>query len=193
MEFLGDAVLRLAATEFIDQNFPESPVGFCSNLRAQLVSDRWLSDVGAKLEIEQYLMLGRYAQGIIPPNRDCGPMPPKHSSALYTAPLATLKPFTVGSVPTGTPQPRIYWLHPTNSTAKHHFRSGAKAKARTAPLRHRRMQPQPRRPRTLPLPGEHPRQRACRGQRPIPEGSRQNAATAALQALEGSDAPQASQ
>ena len=63
LEFLGDAVLRLAATEFIDQNFPNLSVGFCSNLRAQLVSDRWLSDVGAKLEIEQYLMLGRYAQG----------------------------------------------------------------------------------------------------------------------------------
>ena len=30
LEFLGDAVLRLAATEFIDQHYPALPVGRCS-------------------------------------------------------------------------------------------------------------------------------------------------------------------
>ena len=38
-------------------------MGACSNLRAQLVSDRWLADVGAALGIEQHLLLGRHAQG----------------------------------------------------------------------------------------------------------------------------------
>ena len=38
-------------------------MGACSNLRAQLVSDRWLADVGATLAIEQQLLLGRHAQG----------------------------------------------------------------------------------------------------------------------------------
>ena len=63
LEFLGDAVLRLAATEFIDRHHADLPVGACSNLRAQLVSDRWLADVGASLGIEQHLLLGRHAQG----------------------------------------------------------------------------------------------------------------------------------
>ena len=63
LEFLGDAVLRLAATEFIDRHHADLAVGACSNLRAQLVSDRWLADVGAALAIEQHLLLGRHAQG----------------------------------------------------------------------------------------------------------------------------------
>ena len=63
LEFLGDAVLRLAATEFIDRHHADLAVGACSNLRAQLVSDRWLADVGAGLAIEQHLLLGRHAQG----------------------------------------------------------------------------------------------------------------------------------
>ena len=63
LEFLGDAVLRLAATEFIDRHHADLAVGACSNLRAQLVSDRWLTDVGATLAIEQHLLLGRHAQG----------------------------------------------------------------------------------------------------------------------------------
>ena len=63
LEFLGDAVLRLAATEFIDRHHADLAVGACSNLRAQLVSDRWLAEVGAGLAIEQHLLLGRHAQG----------------------------------------------------------------------------------------------------------------------------------
>ena len=63
LEFLGDAVLRLAATEFIDRNHPHLAVGACSNLRAQLVSDRWLAEVGATLSIETHLLLGRHAEG----------------------------------------------------------------------------------------------------------------------------------
>ena len=63
LEFLGDAVLRLAATEFIDRHHADLAVGACSNLRAQLVSDRWLADVGGALGIEQHLLLGRHAQG----------------------------------------------------------------------------------------------------------------------------------
>ena len=63
LEFLGDAVLRLAATEFIDHHYPDLPVGSCSNLRAQLVSDRWLSQLGEQLQLESFLVLGPKAQG----------------------------------------------------------------------------------------------------------------------------------
>ena len=63
LEFLGDAVLRLAATEFIDHHYPDLPVGSCSNLRAQLVSDRWLAQLGEQLQLESFLVLGQKAQG----------------------------------------------------------------------------------------------------------------------------------
>ena len=63
LEFLGDAVLRLAATEFIDHHHPNLPVGNCSSLRAQLVSDRWLTQLGEKLQIERFLVMGPKALG----------------------------------------------------------------------------------------------------------------------------------
>ncbi len=63
LEFLGDAVLRLAATEFIDQHYPNLPVGRCSSLRAQLVSDRWLTQLGDKLQLDSFLVLGPKALG----------------------------------------------------------------------------------------------------------------------------------
>ena len=63
LEFLGDAVLRLAATEFIDHHYPNLPVGKCSSLRAQLVSDRWLTQLGEKLQLDSFLVLGPKALG----------------------------------------------------------------------------------------------------------------------------------
>ena len=63
LEFLGDAVLRLAATEFIDRHYADLAVGACSNLRAQLVSDRWLAQLGEQLQLESYLLLGPKALG----------------------------------------------------------------------------------------------------------------------------------
>ena len=63
LEFLGDAVLRLAATEFIDYHYPDLPVGDCSSLRAQLVSDRWLTQLGEKLQLNTLLVLGPKALG----------------------------------------------------------------------------------------------------------------------------------
>jgi len=39
------------------------PVGSCSNLRAQLVSDRWLAQLGEQLQLESFLLLGPKAQG----------------------------------------------------------------------------------------------------------------------------------
>ena len=58
LEFLGDAVLRLAATEFIEKNFPKMNVGERSELRAQLVSDKWLSEIGQQIAIREILITG---------------------------------------------------------------------------------------------------------------------------------------
>ncbi|QNI75259.1 ribonuclease III [Synechococcus sp. MVIR-18-1] len=63
LEFLGDAVLRLAASDFIESEHPQMPVGERSALRAQLVSDRWLANLGGRIGIESLLNLGAKASG----------------------------------------------------------------------------------------------------------------------------------
>ena len=63
LEFLGDAVLRLAASEFIALNFPNMKVGDRSALRAQLVSDRWLTNLGRNLKIVEIMHIGPNAAG----------------------------------------------------------------------------------------------------------------------------------
>ena len=63
LEFLGDAVLRLAASDFIESEHPQLPVGERSALRAQLVSDRWLAEFGNAIGIEALLKLGAKANG----------------------------------------------------------------------------------------------------------------------------------
>ena len=61
LEFLGDAVLRLAATKFIEQHYPDLNVGNCSDLRSHLVSDDWLAQVGEEIDITNYIILGKHA------------------------------------------------------------------------------------------------------------------------------------
>ena len=61
LEFLGDAVLRLIASDFIKNKFPQMLVGERSELRSHLVSDQWLEEVGAKIEIENVLIMGKKA------------------------------------------------------------------------------------------------------------------------------------
>ena len=63
LEFLGDAVLRLAAAEFLRSAHPSLSVGDTSALRAQLVSDRWLSDLARAIALEPVLLLGAMAAG----------------------------------------------------------------------------------------------------------------------------------
>ena len=63
LEFLGDAVLRLAAAEFLQALNPQLSVGRCSAVRAQLVSDRWLAELAGRCELAAALRLGPLAQG----------------------------------------------------------------------------------------------------------------------------------
>ena len=58
LEFLGDAVLRLIASDFIKNTYPNMKVGERSELRSHLVSDQWLSEVGNKINIKSVLILG---------------------------------------------------------------------------------------------------------------------------------------
>jgi ribonuclease-3 len=61
LEFLGDAVLRLAAAEFLQRQQPALSVGQCAALRAQIVSDRWLAELGETCDIAAVLHLGPMA------------------------------------------------------------------------------------------------------------------------------------
>tara|TARA_Y100001968_G_scaffold27601_1_gene21496 strand:+ start:109 stop:852 length:744 start_codon:yes stop_codon:yes gene_type:complete len=61
LEFLGDAVLRLIASDFIKSKYPDMLVGERSELRSQLVSDQWLEEVGNKINIKSVLVIGNKA------------------------------------------------------------------------------------------------------------------------------------
>nr|YP_002049121.1 putative ribonuclease III [Paulinella chromatophora]ACB42911.1 putative ribonuclease III [Paulinella chromatophora] len=63
LEFLGDAVLRLAAAEHLLSHYPTLSVGQSSALRAQLVSDRWLAEIGESCGIETVIRIGAAASG----------------------------------------------------------------------------------------------------------------------------------
>jgi ribonuclease-3 len=59
MEFLGDAVLGFLVSESLVRRFPSYPEGRLSKLKAHLVSAAHLYEVARKLELGQYLFLGR--------------------------------------------------------------------------------------------------------------------------------------
>ena len=63
LEFFGDAVLRLAASNFIEKKYPQMSVGERSELRAQIVSDEWLAKLGKKINIEKVIIKGSKALG----------------------------------------------------------------------------------------------------------------------------------
>ena len=63
LEFFGDAVLRLAASNFIEKKYPQMNVGERSELRAQIVSDEWLRKLGREIGIEKLIIKGPKALG----------------------------------------------------------------------------------------------------------------------------------
>lgn len=59
MEFLGDAVVGLAAAECLYRRYPELKEGELTRLRGALVSRRHLGQVGKQLNLGKHLRLGR--------------------------------------------------------------------------------------------------------------------------------------
>ncbi len=57
LEFLGDAVLGLRASERLLQAYPESSEGQLSRLRAWIVSSRYLAQMAERLDLGAYLRL----------------------------------------------------------------------------------------------------------------------------------------
>lgn len=58
LEFLGDAVLELVATEHLYKNYPH-PEGELTNFRSALVNYKKLSDIAKRLGFEQFLLMSR--------------------------------------------------------------------------------------------------------------------------------------
>lgn len=58
-EFLGDAVLQLAVTEYLFATFPDLPEGQLAKIRAASVSGSELAKVARELNLGEYLLLGR--------------------------------------------------------------------------------------------------------------------------------------
>ena len=59
LEFLGDAVLELAVTEFLYAKYPKEPEGWLTSLRAALVNYQMLARVAKEIDLEQSIFLSR--------------------------------------------------------------------------------------------------------------------------------------
>ncbi|ABB33925.1 ribonuclease III [Synechococcus sp. CC9605] len=194
LEFLGDAVLRLAATEFIDRHHADLTVGACSNLRAQLVSDRWLADVGEALGIEEHLLLGRHAQGDRSArSRLRADATEALIGALYTA-LGNLKAIHRWLTPHWSATTQAVLATPHQFGGKTTLQEWSQGQGlglpRYATEECSRQHGDPERFRCqVSIQGRNLAEAKGRSRKE----AEQNAATAALQALEGSDAPQKSQ
>lgn len=70
LEFLGDAVLELASSEFLYENYMEDPEGDMSKLRASIVCEPTLAAVARKIGIRESLLLGKGEEATGGRNRD---------------------------------------------------------------------------------------------------------------------------
>ena len=59
LEFLGDAVLELAVTEYLYKTYPEQPEGELTTWRAALVNAKMLSAIAKELGFNDYLLLSK--------------------------------------------------------------------------------------------------------------------------------------
>lgn len=63
LEFFGDAVVRLAAAEFLAETYPDGTVGEWTAIRSQLVSDRALARIAQTYNLDRHLLKAPGTQG----------------------------------------------------------------------------------------------------------------------------------
>jgi ribonuclease III len=63
LEFVGDAVIRLTAAEFLFETYPDASEGELSAIRGMLVSDRVLSQIASRYGLDRYLLMSDSAFG----------------------------------------------------------------------------------------------------------------------------------
>lgn len=59
LEFLGDAVLELASSQFLFRNYKELPEGALTKLRASLVCEQTLALCAREIQLGDYIRLGK--------------------------------------------------------------------------------------------------------------------------------------
>lgn len=59
LEFLGDAVLELSATDFLFHKFPDKPEGELTSIRSALVNHTMLVSVAREIGLEEHMFLSR--------------------------------------------------------------------------------------------------------------------------------------
>jgi ribonuclease-3 len=59
LEFLGDAVLELAVTEYLFNHFPKEPEGQLTSLRAALVNYQTVAGVARSIDLENFILMSR--------------------------------------------------------------------------------------------------------------------------------------
>lgn len=60
LEFLGDAVLKMATTEYLYNHFPEAKEGLLTKIRGVVVSDEVLHKVAQKIDIEPHIRVAKH-------------------------------------------------------------------------------------------------------------------------------------
>ena len=58
LEFLGESLLGMAVAEYLFKNFPDRPEGELTRMRADMVCEKTLASVAARIELGKHLMLG---------------------------------------------------------------------------------------------------------------------------------------
>ncbi len=58
LEFLGDAVLKLVASDYLHERFPTYAEGELTKIRAILISDSILAQIAEKINLSKYLRIG---------------------------------------------------------------------------------------------------------------------------------------
>lgn len=59
LEFLGDAVLDFVVAEYLYKNYPDKAEGDLTQIRARVVCEKALVDIARKINLGQYILLGR--------------------------------------------------------------------------------------------------------------------------------------
>lgn len=59
LEFLGDAVLELATSEYLYETYPQMPEGDATKTRASIVCEQSLAFCAKSISLEKYILLGK--------------------------------------------------------------------------------------------------------------------------------------
>ena len=58
LEFLGDSILGMVVAEYLYMQFPDRPEGELTRMRADMVCEKSLADVAARIDLGKHLLLG---------------------------------------------------------------------------------------------------------------------------------------